>query len=613
MAALTESTPDPTALAEPARDDTAALIHGEQVRASYANLPLTFIMSLVAAALLCLVVRDVVPARVWVPWLGAMVAFSVALFFLWRTFQRRKPVGMAARLWGRYAVIGSLATGCLWGAGAVLLHTPDSIDYQILVAVTAAIVASSAAFASAAYLPPFYAFFFPAAIPSAFIFLQENDTTRVVAGLLLVFYLPVVTRFAIAVNRAFVEALRLRFENIALVGELRDKKNAAENANVAKSRFLAAASHDLRQPMHALGLFLQSLRQGQLAERERGLVENISASYSAMEGLFDALLDVSRLDAGVVEPRKRVFAARRVLERIRNEYASQAAAKGLALSVRPCSAFVRSDQTLLEEIVTNFVANAVRHTRAGRVVVGCRRERGAWLRIEVWDTGLGIPLERQQDVFRDFVQLGNPERDRRQGLGLGLAIVQRLSRLLDHPVELRSTPGRGSVFRVMVPLAAAHEAEAPQGESEPTAIEPFNDRFVVVVDDDAAVLAAMRTLLAEWGCEVASADSSAGILATLATASRTPDLILCDYRLRGGESGADVIDAIRGEFNEDIPAALITGDTGAERLQEARESGLPLLHKPVKAPRLRALMARLLGRHRSRLNEQTPLASRDTA
>jgi hypothetical protein len=282
-----------------------ALIHAEQVRASYANLPLTFGVSLVAAAMLCLVVRDVIPLRVWGTWLVSMVALSAALFLLCGRFQQRKPVGVDARRWGRYATLGSLAAGCLWGVGAVLLHTPDSIDYQILVAVTAAIVASSAAFASATYLPPFYAFFFPAAVPSAVIFLNKDDATRVVTGLLLVFYLPVVTRFAITVNRAFIESLRLRFQNMALVGELRDKKEAAEGANVAKSHFLAAASHDLRQPMHALGLFLQSLRQGHLAERERGLVENIAASYNAMEALFDALLDVSRLDAGVVEPRVR--------------------------------------------------------------------------------------------------------------------------------------------------------------------------------------------------------------------------------------------------------------------------------------------------------------------
>jgi CheY-like chemotaxis protein/anti-sigma regulatory factor (Ser/Thr protein kinase) len=262
--------------------------------------------------------------------------------------------------------------------------------------------------------------------------------------------------------------------------------------------------------------------------------------------------------------------------------------------VRPCGALVRSDPTLLEEIVGNFVSNAVSYTREGRIVVGCRRARGM-LRIEVWDTGPGIPRDRQEDVFRDFVQLGNPERDRRQGLGLGLSIVQRLSRLLDHPIELRSVPGRGSVFRVAVPIGIPEEAEAP-AEVEAPILEPFDGRLIVVVDDDAAVVTAMETLLAQWGCEVASADSGARILGKLATATRRPDLILCDYRLRGGENGAQVIADIRAEFNEDIAAALITGDTDPERLKEARASGLPLLHKPVKAPRLRALMARLLGR-----------------
>lgn len=578
--------------ADPAALRSSDLVRGELLRASYANLPLIFAMSLAAAAMLCLVVRDVIASRIWGPWLGAMVAASIAVLVLCRRFARLQPLGPPDRRWGRYATAACLAGGIVWGFGAMKLHVPDSIDYQILVAVTATLVGSSAAFGSAAYLPAYYAFFLPAAVPSAIVFLQKDDTTRVVAGVLMMLYLPVVTRFAISANRAFKESLRLRFQNVALVSELRDKKQAAESASVAKSRFLAAASHDLRQPMHALGLFLQSLRQGRLPERERRLVENIGASYDAMEALFDALLDVSRLDAGIVEPRVRAFAVSRLLARMRNDFGPQAAAKGLALSVRECSASVRSDPTLLEEIVGNLVSNAIRHTRQGRVVVGCRRSGGR-LRIGVWDTGPGIPPGKQGDVFRDFVQLGNPERDRRQGLGLGLAIVERLARLLDHPVELRSAVGRGSMFSVSVPLADAPDAVA-EPEATESLREPFTGRLVVVVDDDPAALAAMRILLGEWGCEVACAESGALILGKLATASRRPDLILCDYRLHGGESGQDVIAEIRAEFNEDIPAALITGDTGPERLQEARESGLPLLHKPLKAPRLRALMAQLL-------------------
>jgi diguanylate cyclase (GGDEF)-like protein len=589
------------AVAEPAREPStaasanprAAMMLAEQVRGSYANLPIAVAAGLIVAALLCLVVRDLIPVRVWSGWLAAMASVTVGLWLLHRAYQRRRPAGKEARRWGRLLTAGALCAGSLWGLGTLLLHTPDSIDYQIMVAATAAIVGSSVAFASATYLPPILAFFYPAVIPTAIVFLGKSDNTRLVTGLMLAFYLPIVTRFAIALNRTFVETLRLRFQNVALVGELRERHQAAQEANKAKSRFLAAASHDLRQPMHALGLFLQALRQGRLDERERQLVENIGESFNAMDGLFNALLDVSRLDAGVVEPRIATFRVSRLLDRMRNEYAAQAAAKGLALAVRPCGALVRSDPVLLEEIVGNFLSNAIRHTASGRIVVGCRRAGDDAMRIEVWDTGPGIAADKQGEVFREFVQLDNGERDRRKGLGLGLAIVDRLSRLLDHPVELRSVVGRGSVFRVRVPLGIAAEEQAVERYDELPAL-PLQGRFVVVVDDEPTVLEAMGVLLTGWGLQVATADSGAMILGKLANASRKPDLVLCDYRLRNGESGTEVIRAIREEFNEEIPAMLITGDTGPERLKEARESGLPLLHKPVRAARLRAMMGQLL-------------------
>jgi diguanylate cyclase (GGDEF)-like protein len=575
-------------------DPRRALILAEQVRSSYQNLSIAYAAGLVGATLLCFVVRDLIPARVWASWLAAMFAVSAGLGFLYRNYRRAKPTGEESRRWGHYATVGALLAGSLWGLSTPLLHTPDSIDYQIMVAATAAIVGSSVAFASATYLPPFYLFFFPAVLPTAIVFLSKTDNTRFVIGLMLLLYLPIVTRFAVTFNRAFIETLRLRFQNVALVGELRERKDVAERANLAKSRFLAAASHDLRQPMHALGLFLQALRQGKLPERERKLVENIGESFDAMDGLFNALLDISRLDAGVVEPRPVSFPVARLLDRMRNEYGPQAARKGLVLTVYPCRAYVRSDPVLLEEIVGNLLSNAIRYTAAGRVVLGCRRESGGTLRIEVWDTGRGIPPDKLREVFREFIQLDNPERDREKGLGLGLAIVERLSELMGHPVDVRSTLGRGSVFRVRVPLGEVEDAAGMESAEDAPGIASFDGRFAVIVDDDRKVLQAMEQMLTGWGFEVAAADSGAMVLAKLGSAQRRPDLILCDYRLRNDESGIEVIRAIRDEFNAEIPAALITGDTGPERLKEARASGLPLLHKPVKASRMRALAGQLL-------------------
>jgi two-component system, sensor histidine kinase len=575
-------------------DPRRALILAEQVRSSYQNLSIAYAAGLVGATLLCFVVRDLIPARVWALWLAAMFAVSAGLGFLYRAYRRAKPTGEESRRWGHYATTGALLAGSLWGLSAPLLHTPDSIDYQIMVASTAAIVGSSVAFASATYLPPFFLFFFPAVVPTAIVFLSKTDNTRFVIGLMLLLYLPIVTRFAVTFNRAFIETLRLRFQNVALVGELRERKDSAERANLAKSRFLAAASHDLRQPMHALGLFLQALRQGKLAERERKLVDNIGESFDAMDGLFNALLDISRLDAGVVEPRPLSFPVARLLDRMRTEYGPQAARKGLALTVHPCREFVRSDPVLLEEIVGNLLSNAIRYTAAGRVVLGCRRAAEGTLRIEVWDTGRGIPPDKLREVFREFIQLDNPERDREKGLGLGLAIVERLAELMGHPVDVRSTLGRGSVFRVRVPLGEAEDAVSPDRSEDALGIASFDGRFAVIVDDDCKVLEAMEQMLTGWGFEVAAGDSGALVLAKLGSAARRPDLILCDYRLRNDESGIEVIRAIRDEFNAEIPAALITGDTGPERLKEARASGLPLLHKPVKASRMRALATQLL-------------------
>ena len=575
-------------------DPRRALILAEQVRSSYENLPIAYAAGLVSAMLLCFVVRDLVPARVWAAWLAAMFAVSVGLGFLYRAYRQAKPAGEEARRWGHYASIGALLAGGLWALSTPLLHTPDSIDYQIMVASTAAIVGSSVAFASATYLPPFFLFFFPAVVPAATVFLSKTDNTRFVIGMLLLLYLSIVTRFVVTLNRAFIESLRLRFQNVALIGELRERKDSAERANLAKSRFLAAASHDLRQPMHALGLFLQALRQGKLGERERKLVDNIGESFDAMDGLFNALLDISRLDAGVVEPRAVSFPVARLLDRMRNEYGPQAARKGLALTVHPCRAFARSDPVLLEEIVGNLLSNAIRYTAAGRVVLGCRRAGEGHLRIEVWDTGRGIPPDKLREVFREFIQLDNPERDREKGLGLGLAIVERLSELMGHLVDVRSTLGRGSVFRVTVPVGETDDAKLAERAEEAFGFASFDGRFAVIVDDDRKVLEAMEVMLSGWGFEVAAADSGAFVLARLASAARRPDLILCDYRLRNGESGIEVIRAIRDEFNAEIPAALITGDTGPERLKEARASGLPLLHKPVKASRMRALATQLL-------------------
>lgn len=375
--------------------------------------------------------------------------------------------------------------------------------------------------------------------------------------------------------------------------ELRTRKNEAERANLAKSRFLAAASHDLRQPMHALGLFISELQQHPLPRPTQGLVRQIAASADAMEKLLDSLLDVSRLDAGVLRPTMRVFELRALLTRIVAAHEPAAAERGLRLGLRACDAWVRSDPLLIERIVSNLISNAIRYTRKGGVLLACRRQGDGLVRIEVRDSGIGIPAERQEVIFQEFVQLDNAERSRDKGLGLGLAIVKRLAELLDHRLTLRSAPGRGSVFAIALPRTApldAHDA-AP----EPRAPGDLAGVRIAVVDDDPLVCAGTASLLASWGCEVKAAASSAALFDKIASEDWRPALVISDLRLQGPLDGLDVIRILRERLDEPtLPAVLITGDTGAEMLALTRDSGIPVLHKPVRPARLRALINRQL-------------------
>jgi signal transduction histidine kinase len=384
---------------------------------------------------------------------------------------------------------------------------------------------------------------------------------------------------------------QLRESYGTLEDRVRQRTHAAEAANLAKSRFLAAASHDLRQPMHALNLYLGALQRQSLPPEARPLLENVRQCTQTMDCLFESLLDISKLDAGAITPHLESFPIGPLLQRIAIEFEPQAQEKGLRLRVHPCRAWVRSDPALVERIVRNLVSNAVRYTTQGRVLIGCRRAVGR-LSIEVHDTGLGIPLEQQALVFEEFYQVANPERDRTKGLGLGLSIVQRLANLLDAPLALRSRPGTGSVFSLSLETADARLATS-SGAHGPRASEALQGKLVVVVDDEVVVLDATRALLEMWGCEVVTAESGALAIERLAAASRAPDVLLCDYRLRAPENGLLVMENLREEFNRQIPAAIVTGDALPETMELQAASDVAVLHKPVADAVLRETLERL--------------------
>ncbi len=352
-------------------------------------------------------------------------------------------------------------------------------------------------------------------------------------------------------------AARLQESYADLEGKVEERTRQLEAANQAKSRFIAAASHDLRQPLHALGLFVAQLH-GRLRAAERSqIISRIEDALSAMNELFSALLDISKL-------------------------------KKLSFRALPSDAWVRSDFILLEQIVFNLITNALRYARRGGVLVGCRK-RGDQLRIEVWDSGIGIAADQHDKIFGEFYRLSEPDRDRRAGLGLGLAIVDRLCRLLDHPIEVRSAVGKGSVFAVTVPLAPANKRAIEASIVPRTQPSLSNDKLVLVIDDDPLVLEGMGGIFRKWGCRVITADSDADALKAATEQDDPPDLIISDYYLANGRTGIATIEWLRGELSAQIPAFLISGDTDPATLHEAKAKGFHLLHKPVNPMALRAM------------------------
>ena len=375
--------------------------------------------------------------------------------------------------------------------------------------------------------------------------------------------------------------------------DLRRAREAAEHAAAGKSKFLAVASHDLRQPVQSLYLFAAALGDRLQGHPSLPLLDNMRQALDTLKGLLDGLLDMSRLESGKIAANPAEVRLGQVLGRLVAEYAPRAAQKGLELRAVPTRAWVRTDPSHLERILRNLIENALRYTRQGRILIGCRRSGPDRLRVEVWDSGVGIPADRLEDIFEEFTQIqGNGDR----GLGLGLAIVKRLSKLLDHRVRVRSKEGIGSVFSVEMPRVVV---ERPRAAVPPPAMDLFRQAandcatkgMVLVIDDEAIILLGLKAMLEGWGYSVLTARSGDQALERLRADGRRPQIVLADYQLQQGRTGPEALAAVQGLVGKDVPGIILTGDTAPERLDEARRNGFSILHKPVFPNDLRKMMA----------------------
>ncbi|CAD5108843.1 hybrid sensor histidine kinase/response regulator [Zestomonas carbonaria] len=374
--------------------------------------------------------------------------------------------------------------------------------------------------------------------------------------------------------------------------QLREARDAAESANLSKDKYLAAASHDLLQPLNAARLLVSTLRERSLPDSEQALVERTHQALEGAEDLLTDLLEISKLDQSAIKPDIDNYCLRELLAPLASEFQSVAQSAGLQLRVHIPELAVSTDMRLLSRILRNFLSNACRYTERGSVLLGCRR-RGDRVRLEVWDTGRGIPADQLQAIFLEFSQLDSGRAAERKGVGLGLAIVDRIAGILGCPVEVRSQPGRGSVFGIEVPLAtAAPSGPRTEAALRPVTGDPLPGRRLLVIDNEESILHSMAALLGQWGCEVITATDLAGALERLG--ERAPEAILADYHLDHGATGCEALRELRRHFQRDIPAVMITADRSDDCRRHLQAIGVPLLNKPVKPGKLRAVLSQLL-------------------
>ena len=503
--------------------------------------------------------------------------------------------GLDHQVW--FAFAAGLVTG---STGPLFFTTLPAEERALLTAVLVCWTAGGVSTA-AAYARAFYAYVGPALLPLALMWAMARNASDIGIALLIVLFGLVQILFVRDSERVVRESFVLRFENERLLEALRRDwqevvlaRDRAEEANRAKSQFLAAASHDLRQPLHALSLFSATLTLRAVDRTTGEIAGHINQALASLSTLVDALLDISKLDAGAVQPQLQRVNVKALIERIEADYRPVAREKGLTFHIAPVDAEVETDPVLLERVLRNLVDNAFKYTQAGGVSLDVERDERT-VRIAVRDTGAGIAKSERERIFDEFYQVGNPERDRAKGLGLGLAIVRRLARLLGLEVQLETEHGLGSTFAVTLARVAAESSLPPLPPRVPAADDAgtLAGARVLVIDDELSVRLGMRTLLESWGCHVAACNGLVEAERLLDDYGLDIDVIVADFRLPQHENGIETVRRLRARLG-DVPALMVSGDTAPERLREAQASGLPFLHKPVPADKLRETMLAVL-------------------
>jgi len=559
-----------------------------QARLALDNVKSNVIASLVVATILLLMLLQQAPHAFLIPWYLLFLVLLAARYYQASLFN--VSAVSIANVYPTLRVLAVLVfiSGCMWGVlGLVYVQTDQPVISVVLLMIYTGLVANASA-TMASVISLYLCFVTPILVPTAYKFYSMGDQQSYWITALIILYLTVSLINTVRIRAAMRQSILLGFENLDLIENLRVENSRtesalqkAEQANLAKSRFFAAASHDLRQPLQSLSMFTTTLATNLETKSQKKIVSHIDNSVRSLEGLFNALLDISTLDAGTLKLERQHFYLKPLIEEI-----------SVGFNELTSGHIVHTDPMLLKRIMQNLVENAFRYTQSGSVTITARSEdRRVFL--SVIDTGIGIPEQKQNRIFEEFVQLNNPGRNRNKGLGLGLSIVHRICNLLNMPLSVESESGKGSEFTVSIELGDRSKV-IQQDVRNSVFPSILDEMFVLVIDDEEDVLVAMQGLLEVWGCTVMVASSGKQAVQQLIEYDSCPDAVITDYRLKGNETGGDALKLISKHCQAKVPAIIITGDIAPDRLLEIDKLNLPVLHKPCNADQLQHYLRSVL-------------------
>ena len=559
------------------------LVYKKQIELLYRQIPLVLVAVIIISTITAATFYTSDNYKITLLWIASIYIVTSLRFYFYLLWSRSSSkIGLTS--WAHIAVNFSLISGIQWAIATLIFFNNDSsISIAILTVILLGMI--SGAIGSLSVIPAaFAAFTAPITLFYIFAIIHSGNTDLYVFTYMFIVFIIAAGFFCRNTYKSNMHGIRLSIENMALIDNLQIEKEKAESANIAKSKFLAAASHDLRQPLQSMTLFTEALKENLTEEENLLLANRITNSHDALRELLNALLDISKLDADGIKIQNAAFDIATITNEIYLEFQPLATQKNQQLAISKSSYMVFSDPIITKRILKNLVANAIHHCPDESMIIIETTKQGNLLVVNVKDNGPGISAEEQNNIFNEFYQLKNPERDRNKGLGLGLAIVKRLSILLGNKIQLESSTDSGSNFSFEIPIATSEQLAKKEHVITTPNITSLDSMEILLVEDEIDVREALAVILKRWGCTVWQTDNIAGALAFIH--QQNINFIITDYRLREHETGIALLEQVN-EINPNIAGIMITGDTGTEQIQSFLKAGHIVLHKPVKPAELR--------------------------